>query len=74
MNTVHKKINGVWMDVPFEPKKEDFGDRDFYRKKVTAEVSKLQEVRYEPLGDGYTPIMKDATVGEVVENILDMFL
>ena len=54
--------------APYDP------ERDDYRKRIKTEVSKLQEVRYAPLGDGYTPIMRDATVDEVVEKILDMFV
>lgn len=48
-------------------------DREDYRKRVKAEVVKLLEVRYEPLGDGYTPIMRDTSVDEVVESILDIY-
>ncbi len=48
-------------------------DREDYRKRVKAEVVKLLEVRYEPLGDGYTPIMRDTSVDEVVDKILDIY-
>ena len=56
---LHRMIKGELREVPYNhdhPEKIDFtdSDREFYRKKVTTEVSRLEEVRYEPLGDGYT--------------------